>query len=116
MKKLITLLLILSYFNVSAQDKLSVFGEVSTIAFKQMNYTIDANYKLSDYTTLSSWSSTTTGRTAAQVFDYTTSSLMLNFGKKDNPNTFSVGYTYLGVPNMNIEQSALMIKVRFKLL
>ena len=49
MKKYITLLLILGTFCVSAQDKLSMYGQVTALNFNQFNFNLDARYKLRDY-------------------------------------------------------------------
>tara|TARA_R110002050_G_scaffold300378_1_gene469496 strand:- start:1330 stop:1677 length:348 start_codon:yes stop_codon:yes gene_type:complete len=115
MKKLITLLLIFSYFNTSAQDKLSVFAEAAGYNFSEYSYVIDANYKLSDYTSLSSWNNLTSGRDM-QVLggDYFISANTINFANKKNKNVISVGYSIF--EGRTLKQRAFIVKLRVKLL
>ena len=110
-----TLLLIFSYFITSAQDKLSVFAEAAGYNFSEYSYVIDANYKLSDYTSLSSWNNLTSGRDM-QVLggDYFISANTINFANKKNKNVISVGYSIF--EGRTLKQRAFIVKLRVKLL
>ena len=116
MKKYITLLLILGTFCVSAQDKLSMYGQVTALNFNQFNFNLDARYKLRDYISLSNWSTITQGRTAEQGFDYLNSTTLINFGKKGTESVLSFGHLYMNVPHMKFDQHQFVVKLRFKLL
>ena len=79
---------------VQAQDRLKGYGEVTAYNFNQYNYTLDVNYRITDRTSLSSWNTITSGRTAEQGFDYSVVSALINFKSKDYEETLSFGYSY----------------------
>tara|TARA_R110002050_G_scaffold283018_2_gene431189 strand:- start:296 stop:673 length:378 start_codon:yes stop_codon:yes gene_type:complete len=125
MKKiLLTLGLVLSTLGLSAQSdegRLTVYGQITcldcvNLGANQVVANLDSRYKLSEYTTITNWSTITEGRTAAQGFDYGSSTTLLNFGREGTQTTISVGYTYLTVPTYEFDQSQFVVKLRFKIL
>ncbi len=115
MKKiLITLVILFAWQSQAQESRLQAFGEVTAFNFQQFQYTLDANYRISDRTSVSSWNTVTSGRTEQQGFNYSVFSALFNMKGKDFNQTLSVGY---GVMNQfSFTDRALIVKLRMRLL
>ena len=116
MKRILIIITMCSCATSFAQDKLSMYGETVALNFNQYNFNLDTRYKLSDYVSLSNWSTITQGRTAQQGFDYMNSTTLINFGRKGIATTLSIGHMYMSVPQMEFDQHQFVVKLRFKIL
>lgn len=115
MKKLFIIFIFSVGVSAQAQDKLSVFAEAVGYNFNEFSYVIDANYKLGDYTSLSSWNNLTSGRDMEVLGgDYFVSANTINFANKKNKNVISVGYSIF--EGRLLKQRAFIVKLRVKLL
>ena len=107
---------IASMINVVAQNKVEAYGEVTSYNLSEYVYTLDANYKVSDNFSVSSWNTITSGRSEAQGYNYSIMSLMFNWSGVKNKNTFSVGYGEINQISYNFTNKAIIVKLRVKLL
>lgn len=116
MKKLFTVLLFLSALGANAQqdDRFQAFAEVTAYNFSEYNYTLDLNYRLGDYTSISSWNTITSGRNEAQGFNYSVKSILFNWSDKKR-NVVSVGYGEINQISYDFNNKALIVKLRVKL-
>ena len=116
MKKVLVLILLLSSISIFSQNKVEVFGEVTSYNLSEYNYTIDAYYRVADNFSISSWNTITSGRSEVQGYNYSVMSLMFNWNDKKNKNTFSVGYGEINQISYNFNNRAIIVKLRVKLL
>ena len=107
---------IASITNMGAQNKVEVFGEVTSYNLSEYNYTIDAYYRVADNFSISSWNTITSGRSEIQGYNYSIMSLMFNWNDKKNNNTFSVGYGEINQISYDFNKRAIIVKLRVKLL
>jgi hypothetical protein len=107
---------IASITNMGAQNKVEVFGEVTSYNLSEYNYTIDAYYRVADNFSISSWNTITSGRGEIQGYNYSIMSLMFNWNDKKNNNTFSVGYGEINQISYDFNNRAIIVKLRVKLL
>lgn len=107
---------IASITNMGAQNKVEVFGEVTSYNLSEYAYTLDANYRVADNFSISSWNTITSGRSEAQGYNYSVMSLMFNWNDKKNKNTFSVGYGEINQISYDFNNKAIIVKLRVKLL
>lgn len=100
---------------VEKENRLSAYGEVTAYNFNQYNYTLDVNYRITDRTSLSSWNTITSGRTAEQGFDYNVVSALINFKSKDYEKTLSFGYSRNELMSYDVIQNFFVVKLRVRL-
>lgn len=107
---------IASITNMGAQNKVEVFGEITSYNLSEYNYTIDAYYRVAENFSISSWNTITSGRGELQGYNYSVMSLMFNWNDKKNNNTFSVGYGEINQISYDFNNKAIIVKLRVKLL
>ena len=115
MKKLIIILILSFGITSQAQDKLTMYGEVSNMSFGRYVFNLDTRYQINNKISLSNWSTFTQGRTIDMGGDYKLSSTLINFKRNKNL-TFSTGHQYITTPLYNWSRHDLVIKIRFKIL
>tara|TARA_R110002050_G_scaffold267722_2_gene409446 strand:- start:228 stop:578 length:351 start_codon:yes stop_codon:yes gene_type:complete len=116
MKKIIITLIFSFGITSQAQDKLTIFGEASSMSFARSVFNLDSRYKINKKISLSNWSTFTQGRTIDMGGDYIVSSTLINFNNKKRNFTFSTGHQYLTAPLYDRSRHDLVIKIRFKIL
>ena len=116
MKKLIIILILGFGISSQAQDKLTMYGEISTMSFGRAVFNLDTRYKIDNKISLSNWSSFTQGRTIDMGGDYNLSSTLINLKNKKGNFIFSTGHQYLAAPLYDRTRHDLVIKIRFKIL
>ena len=116
MKKLIIILIFSLGITSQAQDKLTMYGEISTMSFERSVFNLDTRYQINNKISLSNWSTFTQGRTIDMGGDYKVSSTLINFKNNKGNFTFSTGHQYLAAPLYNRSRHDLVIKIRFKIL
>ena len=116
MKKILVLTLLLSSISIFSQNKVELFGEVTSYNLNEYNYTIDGYYRVTDNFSINSWNTITSGRSEVQGYNYSVMSLMFNWNDKKNKNTFSVGYGEINQISYDFNNKAIIVKLRVKLL
>ncbi len=113
MKKIVLVLVLTTSSLVFSQKNFSLNVGGELLNFKQRSYIVDSNYKLSEKTYLSSWSSYATGRDFEIGGNYFVSQNLINFKYKKS--TLSSGYQFLNLGLQNIKRHSFVVRVNYKL-
>ena len=114
MKKMVLVLVLTTSPLVFSQKNFSLTIGGELLNFEQRSYIVDSNYKLSEKTYLSSWSSYATGRGFEIGGNYFVSQNLINLKSKNA--TFSSGYQFLNLGLQNIKKHSFVVRVNYKLL
>ena len=95
-------------------NRFSLYGEAASVDFQQTFVTLDANYRLADQWSLSSWNQRSIQRPTNFGGNFTSSATTINYKRKSTNTTVSVGYVHFKDSYSTID--GVMFKLRIKII